>query len=61
MRGGGSLSAATRAPIDFGWVHGEQRRAGLTLELLWTEYGKPSLSGSLVRAEASHAVATSRA
>jgi transposase len=27
-----------RAPIDFAWVHMELRRAGVTLELLWTEY-----------------------
>jgi transposase len=27
-----------RAPIDMGWVHMELRRAGVTLELLWTEY-----------------------
>jgi transposase len=27
-----------RAPIDMGWVHTELRRAGVTLELLWTEY-----------------------
>jgi transposase len=28
----------TRAPIDFRWVHTELCRAGVTLELLWTEY-----------------------
>ena len=28
----------TRAPIDFRWVHTELHRAGVTLELLWTEY-----------------------
>jgi transposase len=27
-----------RAPIDFAWVHGELRRAGVTLLLLWDEY-----------------------
>ena len=27
-----------RAPIDFGWVHQEMRRRGVTLQLLWTEY-----------------------
>lgn len=29
---------AARAPVDFAWVHMELRRAGVTLELLWTEY-----------------------
>jgi transposase len=27
-----------RAPIDFGWVHQELKRAGVTLQLLWVEY-----------------------
>jgi transposase len=27
-----------RAPIDFGWVHRELRRTGVTLQLLWLEY-----------------------
>jgi transposase len=34
----GRNEPATRAPIDFCWVHMELRRAGVTLELLWTEY-----------------------
>lgn len=29
---------SARAPIDFDWVHLELRRAGVTLELLWSEY-----------------------
>ena len=27
-----------RAPIDFGWVHRELPRPGVTLQLLWSEY-----------------------
>ncbi|HSC05714.1 MAG TPA: IS21 family transposase [Steroidobacteraceae bacterium] len=27
-----------RAPVDFGWVHRELRRSGVTLQLLWSEY-----------------------
>jgi transposase len=27
-----------RAPIDFGWMHQELRHAGVTLQLLWSEY-----------------------
>jgi transposase len=34
----GRNEPATRAPIDFRWVHTELHRAGVTLELLWTEY-----------------------
>ena len=34
----GRNEPVTRAPIDFGWVHTELHRAGVTLELLWTEY-----------------------
>jgi transcriptional regulator with XRE-family HTH domain len=29
---------ATRAAIDFPWVHRELRRTGVTLQLLWVEY-----------------------
>jgi transposase len=36
---------AARAPIDFGWVHQELRRAGVTLELLWTEYQQAVADG----------------
>jgi transposase len=31
-------AAATRAAVDFDWVHQELRRTGVTLQLLWTEY-----------------------
>jgi transposase len=34
----GRNEPATRAPIDFTWVHMELRRAGVTRQLLWTEY-----------------------
>ena len=34
----GRNEPVARAPIDFGWVHMELRRAGVTLELLWSEY-----------------------
>lgn len=34
----GRNEPATRAPIDLRWVHVELHRAGVTLELLWTEY-----------------------
>ena len=34
----GRNEPSSRAPIDFGWVHMELRRAGVTLELLWSEY-----------------------
>jgi transposase len=27
-----------RVPIDFGWVHREMRKTGVTLQLLWVEY-----------------------
>ena len=40
---------AARAPIDFGWVHGELRRAGVTLELLWTEYQQAVADGGTGR------------
>ena len=29
---------AARVPIDFGWVHREMKRSGVTLQLLWVEY-----------------------
>jgi transposase len=34
----GRNEPAARVPIDFEWVHGELRRAGVTLQLLWAEY-----------------------
>lgn len=34
----GSKEPAARAAIDFEWVAREMRRAGVTLQLLWTEY-----------------------
>jgi transposase len=34
----GRNEPASRAPIDFAWVHLELRRVGVTLELLWNEY-----------------------
>jgi transposase len=34
----GRNEPSPRAPVDFGWVHAELRRAGVTLELLWNEY-----------------------
>jgi len=34
----GQNEPATRAPIDFNWVHLELRRPGVTRQLLWTEY-----------------------
>lgn len=36
----GRNEPSVRAPIDFGWVHMDLRRAGVTLELLWSEYVK---------------------
>ena len=41
----GRNEPATRAPIDFGWVHMELRRAGVTLELLWSEYQEAVADG----------------
>ena len=35
----------SRAPIDFGWVHLELRRPGVTLQRLWTEYQEAVASG----------------
>ena len=34
----GRNEPSTRAPVDLGWVHREMRRAGVTLQLLWSEY-----------------------
>jgi transposase len=31
-------STVPRTPPDFGWVHRELRRKGVTLQLLWMEY-----------------------
>jgi transposase len=36
---------SARAPVDFGWVHMELRRAGVTLELLWSEYQQAVADG----------------
>lgn len=41
----GRNEPCARAPIDFGWVHMELRRAGVTLELLWNEYQEAATSG----------------
>jgi transposase len=37
-RDGGRNVAATRAVIDYARLHGELHRAGVTLQLLWSEY-----------------------
>lgn len=34
----GRNEPVARVPIDFEWVHGELRRSGVTLQLLWAEY-----------------------
>jgi len=36
---------SARAPINFGWVHMELRRPGVTLELLWSEYQEAAAQG----------------
>ena len=41
----GQNEPTTRAPIDFNWVHLELRRAGVTRQLLWTEYQEAVASG----------------
>lgn len=41
----GRNEPADRAPIDVGHVHLELRRAGVTLELLWTEYQQAVADG----------------
>jgi len=41
----GRNEPAARAPIDLHWVHMELRRAGVTLELLWTEYQQAVADG----------------
>jgi transposase len=41
----GRNEPAARAPIDFDWVHMELRRAGVTRQLLWTEYQEAVASG----------------
>ena len=41
----GRNEPAARAPIDLGHVHMELRRAGVTLELLWTEYQQAAVDG----------------
>jgi transposase len=40
---------SARVPIDLGWVHMEVRRAGVTLELLWSEYQQAVADGELDR------------
>lgn len=34
----GRNEPSARAPVDLSWVHRELRRAGVTLQLLWSEY-----------------------
>src|SRR5271156_5582011 len=46
---GGRNEPLTRAPIDFCWVHTELHRAGVTLELLWTEYMQAVAEGGTGR------------
>jgi transposase len=41
----GRNEPAARAPIDFAWVHLELRRAGVTMELLWSEYQQAIADG----------------
>jgi len=41
----GRNEPAARAPIDLFWVHMELRRAGVTLELLWSEYQQAVADG----------------
>ena len=41
----GQNEPTRRAPIDFNWVHLELRRAGVTRQLLWTEYQEAVASG----------------
>lgn len=41
----GGNEPKARAPIDLGWVHQELRRAGVTLELLWSEYQQAVVDG----------------
>jgi transposase len=41
----GRNEPSARAPIDLGYVHLELRRAGVTLELLWSEYQEAVADG----------------
>jgi len=41
----GRNEPAARAPINFGWVHVELRRPGVTLELLWSDYQQAVAEG----------------
>jgi len=41
----GRNEPASRAPIDFGWVHLELRRVGVTLQTLWVEYREAVVAG----------------
>jgi transposase len=34
----GRNEPSARAPIDFGWIHRELQRTGVTLQLLWLDY-----------------------
>jgi transposase len=43
----GRNEPAARAPVDFGWVHLELRRAGVTLQLLWSEYQQGAAEGGM--------------
>jgi transposase len=41
----GQSEPVRRAPIDFGWMHMELRRPGVTRRLLWTEYAEQVVAG----------------
>jgi transposase len=41
----GRNEPASRAPIDFAWVHREMQRPSVTLQLLWSEYQEAVASG----------------
>jgi len=41
----GRNEPASRAPVDFGWVHLELRRVGVTLQTLWVEYREAVVAG----------------
>lgn len=46
FRDAGRNQPATRAPIDYGRVHRELRRVGVTLHLLWAEYQEATLASA---------------
>lgn len=41
----GRNEPARRVPIDYGWVHRELRRTGVTLQQLWLEYRQAAATG----------------